>query len=59
MNLATKIKEKKETIYQKAAKKFDTTYNYVFQIANDNNRGQRGKGKLIKEWLEQQIEDKK
>lgn len=53
--IASKIKNIKGSLYMKAAKKFGTNYGYVSKIATDPNRGQRGKGKLIKEFLEQEI----
>ena len=55
VGVLNKIKEKKGSLYQQAATLFDTTYNYVLQIASVPSRGQRGKGKLIKDWLNEQI----
>jgi|GEM_PF-4251962 hypothetical protein len=54
-SIASKIKNIKGDLYKKASLKFHVSYAYVSMIANDTNRGQRGKGKLIKEFLEKEI----
>jgi len=53
--IASKIKNIKAELYKKTSVKFHVSYAYVSMIANDTNRGQRGKGKLIKEFLEKEI----
>ncbi|HNW71157.1 MAG TPA: GNAT family N-acetyltransferase [Bacteroidales bacterium] len=53
--IASKIKNIKGDLYKKAAKKFNTSYGYVSMICTDPNRGQRGLGKQIKEYLEKEI----
>lgn len=55
--IANKIKEvSPKALRVQAAKKFDTTYDYVSKIVYGKRDATRGKGKLIKEWLLQQIE---
>ena len=54
-SIANLIKEKRGSLYKQGAEMFDTTYFYVAQIASEPKRGTRGKGKLIKEWLLQQL----
>ncbi len=59
MNIAEKRKlkqRKKLTLYQRAAKEFDTGYCYVSQIASGTRKAIRGKGKKIKEWMEAELE---
>lgn len=53
--IANKIKEKRGSLYKQAVEMFGVTYKYVIQIATDPNRGQRGKGKLVKDWLNEQL----
>jgi hypothetical protein len=39
------------TLYQRAAVKFEVSYNYVASIARGRRQATRGKGKLVKEFL--------
>ena len=50
--LARKIKKINATIYQRIAKKFDTSTLYVGQIARGERQPIRGKGLAIKKELE-------
>jgi hypothetical protein len=50
--LARKVKKINATIYQRIAKKFDTSTLYVGQIARGERQPIRGKGLAIKKELE-------
>ncbi len=45
-----------KNLYIQAAEKFNSTYDYVIKIAGGRREPTKKKGKLIKEWLLQQIE---
>lgn len=49
--------QKTESVYIVAAKKFNTNYKYVWMLARGERSGSRGKGKLIKEFLETQLKN--
>jgi len=52
--IAERLKEKKgENIYRLAAKKCNTTYNYVIKIAAGKRSASKKKGKEVKEYLEE------
>lgn len=53
--LARKIKEKYRMPYASIAKKYNTSYVYVCQIAAGKRTPQRGKGLKIKQELEKLI----
>ncbi len=58
MNIAEKrrnMAREKKTLYQRAAEKFNTDYEYVSKIARGIRKGSRGKGKLIREYLEEEL----
>ena len=54
--IAEIISERRTYPYKEAAKKFDVTYDYVRMIAAGRRKADRGKGREIKEWLEQQLQ---
>ena len=54
--LSEKIKRAQITPYQRIAKKYDTTSEYVGLIARGRRRAQRGKALKIKKELEKLIE---
>lgn len=56
--LTEKIREQNESIYKVTAEKFGVTYKYVWVLARGTRSGSRGKGKLIKEYLEKQLKNK-
>lgn len=50
------VREKRgDSIYLTAARKFNTSYTYVVQIATGIRKAKRGKGLDIKRWLETQL----
>lgn len=54
--LAQRIAEQTpDSIYISTAKKFGVTYKYVWMIAKGERSASRSKGKLIKEYLEEQF----
>lgn len=56
--LSQRFKEECPSAYKKAAILFNTSLGYVSQIATGVRSGSRGKGKLIKEYLEQRLKSK-
>lgn len=44
-----------ESLYKRAAMEFEVSYKYVWLIAHGRRKANRGKGREIKEWLEQQL----
>lgn len=58
-NLTGIIKaNRSDSFYQAAAKKFNTSYGYVIQIARGERQALRGKGRAIREWMEQSLNQK-
>ena len=57
--IAERINERRTYPYKEAARKFDVTYDYVRNIAAGRRKADRGKGREIKEWLEQQLQETK
>lgn len=55
--LTEKIREQNESIYKVTAEKFEVTYKYVWVLARGTRLGSRGKGKLIKEYLKEYLEN--
>lgn len=54
--IAQRIKDAREpSVYMEAARKFNTSYVYVMQIATGRRRAVRGKGAMIKTWLEDKV----
>lgn len=53
--IAKRIKKRYKSPYTYLAKKYDTSYLYVHQIARGERNPVRGKGLLIKNELEQYI----
>ncbi len=53
--IADRINERRVSLYVEACSRFGTSYKYVWQIARGERKATRGKGRDIKEWLEQQI----
>lgn len=56
--LAEKIRERNESIYKATAHKFGVSYRYVWLIARGERAGTRSKGKIIREYLEEQLKNK-
>lgn len=55
-SLTDKVREaRRPSVYKEAAKKFDTSYDYVIQIASGRRKALRKKGKAIYEWIEGQL----
>lgn len=58
-NLTGIIKaNRSDSFYQAAAKRFNTSYGYVIQIARGERQALRGKGRAIREWMERSLNQK-
>lgn len=56
--ISQRYREIKFGLYARTAKKFNASPIYVSQIACGTRSGSRGKGKLIKEFLENELKNK-
>lgn len=58
-NLAERIRASRpDSIYQTAAERFNTSYDYVIQIATGWRKAKRGKAREIREWMEKQVKNR-